>query len=83
RHPLQDFDTMMINWAVEAEMPVHILLTKSDKLKSGPAKNTLNKVRQHLQLANVDDLVSAQTFSALKRSGIEQLVDVLNKLLEG
>ncbi|MGH1487709.1 MAG: ribosome biogenesis GTP-binding protein YihA/YsxC, partial [Cellvibrionaceae bacterium] len=37
RRPMQEFDTMMLNWAVEAEMPVHILLTKMDKLKKGPA----------------------------------------------
>ena len=82
RHPLQAFDTMIINWAVEAEMPAHILLTKSDKLKRGAINNTLRKVCQHLQEANVDDLVSVQTFSALKNDGVEQLVDVLNKLFE-
>ena len=82
RHPLQAFDTMVINWAIEAEMPVHILLTKSDKLKKGPANTTLHNVYQHLQDANVGDLVSAQTFSARKHEGIEQLIEVLNKLLE-
>jgi GTP-binding protein len=82
RHPLQAFDTMVINWAVEAQMPVHILLTKSDKLKNGAANNTLHKVHQHLQDANVGDLVSAQTFSARKHNGIDQLISVLNKLLQ-
>lgn len=82
RHPLQAFDTMIINWAVEAEMPVHVLLTKSDKLKRGAVNNTLHKVRRHLQEANVDDLVSVQAFSALKHDGVEQLVNVLNKLFE-
>ena len=81
RHPLQAFDTMIINWAVESEMRVHVLLTKSDKLKKGAANNTLLKVSRHLQNANVDDLVSAQTFSARNHNGIEQLIDVLNKLL--
>src|SRR5690606_39772175 len=40
RHPLQEFDTTMINWAAEADMAVHILLTKADKLSRGPA-NTI------------------------------------------
>ena len=31
RHPLQEFDATMLNWATAAKMPVHILLTKSDK----------------------------------------------------
>ncbi|WP_075186351.1 ribosome biogenesis GTP-binding protein YihA/YsxC [Teredinibacter haidensis] len=77
RHPLQEFDTMMINWAVDAEMPVHILLTKSDKLNRGAAKNTLLEVQRHLKNSNVEDLVSAQTFSALKGDGVAELEKVL------
>lgn len=73
RHPLSDYDTMMINWAVEVEMPVHILLTKADKLSRGQAQSTLLQVRQSLQQAEVDDLVSAQCFSSLKKSGLDEL----------
>jgi len=73
RHPLQEFDTMMINWAVDIEMPVHVLLTKADKLKRGAAKNTLLAVQRHLKESNVSDLVTVQTFSALKNDGIETL----------
>lgn len=81
RHPLQEFDTMMLNWAVEGEMPVHILLTKCDKLKRGAAKNTLLSVEKHLREAKVDDLVSAQLFSALKNDGVRELVKVLDRFL--
>lgn len=77
RHPLEEFDTMMLNWAVQREMPVHILLTKADKLKKGPANNTLLGVRKSLQEARVEDLVSAQRFSSLKREGVEELKSVL------
>ena len=45
RHPMQPFDQQMLTWALEASMPVHILLTKADKLKRGPANNTLLKLR--------------------------------------
>ena len=41
RHPLQDYDRQMLNWAAQAGLPVHILLTKADKLKRGPAMNSL------------------------------------------
>ncbi|ODS24565.1 YihA family ribosome biogenesis GTP-binding protein [Candidatus Endobugula sertula] len=81
RHPMQEFDAMMINWAVDIEMPVHILLTKCDKLKKGVAKNTLLTVEKHLREVGVDDLVSVQLFSALKRQGIKELVCVLDRLL--
>lgn len=78
RHPLQEFDTMMLNWAMEAEMSVHILLTKADKLKRGAAKSTLLAVEKHLRESKVDDLVSVQLFSALKNDGVNILVNVLD-----
>ncbi|WP_347330189.1 ribosome biogenesis GTP-binding protein YihA/YsxC [Marinimicrobium locisalis] len=81
RHPMQEFDTMMINWAVEIEMPVHILLTKADKLKRGPAQNTLFAVRKQMKEAGVEDLVSAQCFSSLKRDGVEELKTQLTEWL--
>lgn len=68
RHPLKEFDRMMIDWAVQSKLPLHILLTKADKLKRGPAKNTLLSVQQELQ--NFDN-VSVQLFSSLKLTGIE------------
>lgn len=70
RHPMQDFDRMMLSWAQSCDMPVHILLTKADKLKKGPANNTLLKVRSEL---GGQSQVSVQLFSALKRTGLDAL----------
>lgn len=81
RHPMQEFDTMMLNWAIDSDMPVHILLTKADKLKRGPAQSTLLAVRKHMRDAEVDDLVSAQLFSSLKQTGIKDLTKVLDQWL--
>ncbi|WP_027328140.1 ribosome biogenesis GTP-binding protein YihA/YsxC [Marinimicrobium agarilyticum] len=81
RHPMQEFDTMMINWAVEIDMPVHILLTKADKLKRGPAQNTLFAVNKQMKEAGVQDLVTAQCFSSLKRDGVEALKAKLTEWL--
>lgn len=81
RHPLQEFDTMMINWAVDVEMPVHVLLTKADKLKRGAAKSTLLSLRKHLQDSNVGDLITAQTFSSLKGDGVDTLEKTLSHWL--
>ena len=33
RHPLKEFDRLMIDWANQSDLPLHILLTKADKLK--------------------------------------------------
>jgi len=76
RHPLQPFDEQMLNWALAAQMPVHILLTKADKLKKGPANNALLAVRKTMKPHQ--ELVSVQLFSALKHSGHEQLIEVLD-----
>jgi len=76
RHPMQPFDQQMLSWALEASMPVHILLTKADKLKRGPAGNILLKVRAELK--PYQQLASVQLFSALKHSGHRELVKVLD-----
>lgn len=73
RHPLQAFDIQMVVWANEGSLPVHILLTKSDKLKRGPAKAALLQVNRYLQENRLDELVTSQLFSSLKRSGVDEL----------
>lgn len=81
RHPLQDFDTMMLNWSLESQMPVHVLLTKSDKLKRGPAQNTLLKVRRHLHSWDNREPATVQTFSALNGEGCDVLEAQLTRWL--
>jgi GTP-binding protein len=71
RHPLTDQDEQMIAWASAATMPVHVLLTKADKLKKGPAKSSLLGVQA--RLLEFGDLASAQLFSSLKRDGLKEL----------
>jgi len=78
RHPLQEFDRMMLSWAEGCNMPVHILLTKADKLKKGPGNSTLLSVRKELEQ---QELVSVQLFSALKRTGLDQLREKLQTWL--
>ncbi len=82
RHPLQTYDTTMLNWAVAGEMPVHILLTKSDKLSRGAGQTTLAQVRQQLKNSKVQDLVTAQTFSAHNGEGLEDLERVIQDWLQ-
>lgn len=73
RHPMQELDTMIIDWAIESEMPVHAILTKSDKLSRGAAQNALLQVRKQIKAAGVEDFVTAQTFSAESGDGVDQL----------
>lgn len=71
RHPLTEFDETLLGWADDKDMPVHILLTKADKLKSGAAKSALQQVRSRLR--EWEDLVSIQLFSSLKKQGVEEV----------
>ena len=77
RHPLTDFDLQMLEWCQEVQMPVHILLTKADKLKFGAAKAILLQVQKTLREQGLD--ATAQLFSALKRDGVEEAREVLNQ----
>ncbi|OUR73482.1 YihA family ribosome biogenesis GTP-binding protein [Methylophaga sp. 41_12_T18] len=76
RHPLKDFDLQMIGWANHADLSVHILLTKSDKLKRGAAMATLHKVTAELKKQNLT--ASAQLFSSLKKTGKEEAISKLD-----
>jgi len=76
RHPLTEFDETMINWSQTANIPLHILLTKADKLKRGPQQNTLLKVRKSLA-----EPTTLQIFSATKNIGIDVLQERLTELL--
>ena len=81
RHPLTEFDRMMLDWSQASSMPMHILLTKADKLAFGAAKNALLKVRQEI-FREWGDGVSLQLFSAPKRQGTEEALQVLAHWLQ-
>ncbi|WP_173235765.1 ribosome biogenesis GTP-binding protein YihA/YsxC [Legionella antarctica] len=80
RHPLKELDQMMIDWALNRQLPVHILLTKSDKLSKSDVKNCLLKVRKHYDLAK--HIITVQSFSSLKKEGVDELISSLNQWFE-
>lgn len=80
RHPLTEFDDRMIEWCQHYELPIHITLTKSDKLSRGAAHEVLLKVIKILEARSAQP-VSVQIFSALKRVGIDQAHAVLDAWL--
>lgn len=78
RHPLTEFDWQMIEWCQHTGLALHILLTKADKLTYGAAKNTLLQVQRTLK--DVDVPITAQLFSALKKTGIDEAHQTLDGL---
>ena len=69
RHPLKDLDCQMIDWCTEFQVPLHILLTKADKLTPNVQKKTLFAVQK--ELAEIDG-VTIQLFSSLKKAGVDE-----------
>ncbi len=79
RHAFKDFDLMMINWSHQSNLPIHVMLTKADKLKRGAAQNALLAARKELaQYPNA----TIQLFSSLQKSGLEGLEATLNSWFE-
>ena len=78
RRPLTDLDRTMLNFSWEIGLPVHILLTKSDKLKKGRALNTHRAVVRELD-TRPDTTV--QLFSARNRQGMNEARDKVSRFL--
>ncbi len=75
RHPLTERDMKMLDWFAPTGKPVHILLTKSDKLSRQQATVTLNRVKLHL--AQHFPHCSVQLFSSLKKIGMGEAEAVI------
>jgi GTP-binding protein len=70
RHPFTELDRQLLGWCGQGQLPIHILLTKADKLKRGAALATLHEVRRHL--THEYPQVSVQLFSALQGTGLDE-----------
>jgi GTP-binding protein len=81
RHPLTEFDRMMLDWTKASHMPMHILLTKSDKLTFGAAKTALLQVQREIR-QYWGDGVSIQLFSAPKRVGVDDALEVMARWMQ-
>lgn len=80
RHPLTDFDWQMVEWCQHSDLPLHILLTKADKLTYGAGKNTLLQVQR--ELSDVTIPLSIQLFSSLKKQGVDEVHEALDNLFK-
>jgi GTP-binding protein len=78
RRELTDFDQQMLAFADSVSLPVHVLLTKADKLKRGKAATALLQVKKAL-----DGAATVQLFSALNRQGADEARDTLERFLTG
>jgi len=76
RRPFTDLDMQMVEWFAPTGKPLHCILSKADKLNRNDATNALRQARTFLA-SYVDENgkpfpFTAQLFSALKRTGLEE-----------
>lgn len=76
RHPLREQDQQLIDWTVSCDLPLHVLLSKVDKLSRHAAAKTLQSVTE--SLAHYGDTVSVQLFSSHDKTGLEAASEVLS-----
>ncbi|PXX93391.1 YihA family ribosome biogenesis GTP-binding protein [Marinobacter vulgaris] len=81
RHPLTDFDQMMVEWCEHNKLPLMILATKADKLKFGQAKTAMLNIGRKLE--GLECLQHLVMFSATSKRGLEESQDALTHWLEG
>ena len=79
RHPLTPLDRQMLDWFGHSGRPVHVLLTKSDKLSRNAANQTLLAVRKELN--EHWDNCTVQLFSSLKKQGVEEAEKIIGAWL--
>jgi GTP-binding protein len=77
RHPLTANDRDMLAMALSRNVPVHVLLTKADKLGRGAAQQALAGFRR-----DAGEGVTAQLFSALNGEGLEEARRMLERMLD-
>lgn len=78
RHPLKEFDEVMLEWCLGSNIDTHILLTKADKLKKNQANQALFTVQKRVKGTGI----TVSLFSSLKKSGLDILHTRLSQMFE-
>ena len=77
RRGLMELDHAFLDFYLPLNKPLHVLLTKSDKLKKQACKKSFDSVQ-----SIVGSVASVQLFSSLKKSGAEEAKGKILELLE-
>jgi GTP-binding protein len=85
RRGITDLDRNMLEWFCSTGKPVHLLITKCDKLNLSEKALVMKAVRDELKSLNDQHAhfgeLSAQLFSSTKRIGLEQADELVCKWL--
>ena len=80
RHPFQNKDLEFLSLCNSLNLPIHLVLTKADKLNNKETQNTLKVVSE--KMADYPTIVDSLVFSATKKIGLETLLNKIKLLLE-
>ena len=81
RRPFTDLDIRLIDWFRPTGRPIHILLSKADKLSRQEQTKVVFSVKAELATWGNSELYSVQLFSSLKKTGVEDAERVLSRWL--
>lgn len=77
RHPLKALDIQMLDFFHITGRPVHVLLSKADKLSKNDQIKTLAAVKKSLKPYTDRQKISVQLFSSLKKQGMDEVNQVV------
>ena len=77
RRPMTDLDVRLIEWFRPTAKPIHIMLSKADKLSRQEQTKMLRSVKAEVATWGDADLYTVQLFSSLKKTGVEEAERVL------
>ncbi len=80
RHPLKEFDRMMLEFCFATQLPCHLLLTKADKLSRGQATQALAALRKQFAAEGLH--ATAQIFSSSAGTGVDEARQAVMALLQ-
>jgi GTP-binding protein len=79
RHPLKEFDRLMLEFCFATQLPCHLLLTKADKLSRNQAMQALATLRKQFAAEGLH--ATAQVFSSSAGTGVDEAREAVMALL--
>lgn len=80
RRPLTKLDCQMLDWFAPSGRPIHVLLTKSDKLTRSESAQALAQTKKALPAWGNN--ITVQLFSSLKKIGVDEAEQAVGSWLD-
>ena len=80
RHPFQQKDLEFLSLCDSLRLPIHLVLTKADKLNNKETQISLKVISENM--AFYPSIIDSLVFSATKKIGLETLLNKIKLLLE-